>query len=318
MPTVTTDLSTVLTAATALERGARFNEALDLLDSVVGLEGHDRMQLLMIRAEVVARRDHVLGSSADGRDEHPLDEVLALARQVGTGPTESWDISMLALRRAYSDAMVREDGSPWFGPEGRDLDEVDRDAGRGGPAPRRGTGRRTTGWALMCLGWFNDNLRGDRVAAPASLPRGAGRRPSRGDDPLVFEAQRHLGDHAHDDGDHQGAVAAWAESTEAAARAGYLSGVLAQQLLLAVLARDAGDEAGARALAVEIGRVVRRDRRDPAGPAGRGVPCRASTPPARRRRPPPPVAETAVPYSGTAGLRDDARSGERLPLPHAP
>ena len=45
---------------------------------------------------------------------------------------------------------------------------------------------------------------------------------------------------------------AWHDSTEAAARAGHVLGVLAQQLLLAVLARDAEDESGARALATEV------------------------------------------------------------------
>ena len=75
------------------------------------------------------------------------------------------------------------------------------------------------------------------------------------DDPLlVFEAQRHLGDHAHDDGDHAEALEAWQESAGAAARGGHLLGVLAQQVLLAVLARDAGDEAGAVALAAEVRR----------------------------------------------------------------
>jgi hypothetical protein len=254
MPTVTTDLSTVLAAATALEQAARFDVALDLLDSVVGPEGRARLAMLMARAEVVARRDHVRGRRAESHEAHPLDEVMALAREVGTGPSDSWDVAMLALRGEYSDALVREDGSPWFGPAGRTPGVVDRMAAEAERlrAAAPDDGRRA--WALMCLGWINDNLRGDRTAAPAYYREALAIARAGDDDLLVFEAQRHLSDHAHDDGDHHGATAAWEESTEAAARAGYVSGVLAQQLLLAVLARDAGDEAGARALAAEIGR----------------------------------------------------------------
>ena len=133
-------------------------------------------------------------------------------------------------------------------------------------------GRR--GWACMCLGWFADNLRGDRAEAPVhySAALAAGR--AVGDPLLVFEAQRHLGDHAHDDGDQAGALAAWEESAAAAARGGHVLGVLAQQVLLAVLARDAGDEAGARALAAETLRWAEQLGRDPAGRPGRRLPGR--------------------------------------------
>jgi len=73
-----------------------------------------------------------------------------------------------------------------------------------------------------------------------------------GDPVLLFEAQRHLGDHAHDDGDPVGARERWEESTAAGGRARHIGGTLAQQLLLAVLHRDEGDEAGARAIAGEV------------------------------------------------------------------
>ncbi len=103
----------------------------------------------------------------------------------------------------------------------------------------------------MCLGWISDNLRGDRETAPGHYAEALALARVVDDPVLLFEAQRHLGDHAHDDGDHEVALAAWQESAAAAARGGHILGVLAQQLLLAVLARDAGDEAGARALATE-------------------------------------------------------------------
>ena len=133
-------------------------------------------------------------------------------------------------------------------------------------------GRR--GWACMCLGWFADNLRGDRVEAPRHYAEALAAGRAVADPLLVFEAQRHLGDHAHDDGDHAEARAAWQESAAAAARGGHVLGVLAQHVLLAVLARDTGDEAGARALAARDAAMGRAARRDPAGRPGRRLPGR--------------------------------------------
>lgn len=244
MTTATTDLSILLTAITALENAARYDDALALVDATRVSDERDRLELLMARASVVARRDYTRGSRSSG--DHPLEAAQELAARIGTGPTVAWDLAMQRLRRQYADQLV--DG---IGPAGRDAAVVDAmtvEAVRlRNTAPE--DGRR--GWACMCLGWFADNLRGDRAEAPRhySAALAAGR--AVGDPLLVFEAQRHLGDHAHDDGDQAGALAAWEESAAAAARGGHVLGVLAQQVLLAVLARDAGDEAGARALAAE-------------------------------------------------------------------
>jgi hypothetical protein len=75
-----------------------------------------------------------------------------------------------------------------------------------------------------------------------------------GDDLLAREALRHLGDYDHDRGDDRLALERWRRATALGARAGAVPGTLSQQMLLAVLARDAGDEAGAAALAAEIAR----------------------------------------------------------------
>jgi hypothetical protein len=247
MTTATTDLPTLLTAVTALENAARYDDALALVDATEVSDERDRLDLLMARASVVGRRDYTRGTRSSGG--HPLEAAHELAARIGTGPTVAWDLAMLQLRRQYADQLV--DG---IGPAGRDESVV---AAMTSEAARlRDTapddGRR--GWALMCLGWFADNLRGDRVEAPGHYTEALAAGRSVADALLVFEAQRHLGDHAHDDGDHDGALAAWQESTAAAARGGHVLGVLAQQVLLAVLARDAGDEAGARALVGETQR----------------------------------------------------------------
>ena len=105
----------------------------------------------------------------------------------------------------------------------------------------------------MYLGLIADNLYGERDAAPAHY-EAALRAGESGDDLLAREALRHLGDHDHDRGDHQRALERWGRATALGARAGAVPGTLSQQMLLAVLARDAGDQAGAAALAREIAR----------------------------------------------------------------
>jgi len=244
MTTATTDLPTLLAAITALENAARYDDALALVDATQVADDRDRLELLMARASVVGRRDYTRGAYSSG--DHPLDAAQELAARIGTGPTVAWDLAMQHLRRQYADQLVGG-----IGPAGRDRVVVDAMAVEAARLRDSAPDDGRRGWACMCLGWFADNLRGDRTEAPRHYTEAltAGRAVS--DPLLVFEAQRHLGDHAHDDGDHAGALAAWQESAAAAARGGHVLGVLAQQVLLAVLARDAGDEAGAQALAAE-------------------------------------------------------------------
>jgi hypothetical protein len=242
----TTPLTPIVDAVLALTRAARHDEALALIDATEVADDESRLALLMARAEVVAGRDHDRDA---GTTDHPLEQAAALASQLTLAPEKEWDLGMLRLRRRYSDQTASG-----LGPAGRDLAVVDGMLSEAGRLRDSAPDDTRRGWASMCLGWFNDNLRGDRAAAPPHYREALAAARATGDDLMLFEAQRHLGDHAHDDGDHAGATQAWEESAEAAARAGYVSGVLAQQLLLAVLARDAGDEAGAVALAREVER----------------------------------------------------------------
>ena len=72
---------------------------------------------------------------------------------------------------------------------------------RGGARPGDGPDDVRRGWASVCRGWITDNVLADRDAAPALFEPGLVAGAREGDDVLLFEAQRHLGDHAHDDGD---------------------------------------------------------------------------------------------------------------------
>ena len=81
---------------------------------------------------------------------------------------------------------------------------------------------------------------------------------STGDTLQASYAHRHLGDHAHTAGDLAEARRHWQLSTEQRQAAGHIPGVLAQQALLAVLARDEGNSAAAAAIATETNRWARQ------------------------------------------------------------
>ena len=161
-------------------------------------------------------------------------------------------MAWVTVRRAYSLAIRNPDGSYRMGPSGRDPGELDALVAEATRLRDEAPDESRRGWASVCLGWITDNLLAERDAAPAHYELGLTAARASGDPVLLFEAQRHLGDHAHDDGDLADARERWEESTAAGERARHIGGTLSQQLLLAVLHRDEGDEAGARAIAGEV------------------------------------------------------------------
>jgi hypothetical protein len=172
-----------------------------------------------------------------------------------------WDLDFLWLRHDYL-GQLRADGTWRFGPEGMDPHALAALRSRAGTLREQAPDEVRRGWAEMYLGLIADNLFGERDLAPghyeAALRAGesavSGVSGVSGDDLLAREALRHLGDHDHDRGDHARALERWTRATALGARAGNVPGTLSQQMLLAVLARDGGDEAGALALAREIAR----------------------------------------------------------------
>ncbi|MEN1890397.1 hypothetical protein [Streptomyces mirabilis] len=267
-------LDELIAAARELRIGGRWERATRLLDSGEATDPRSRALLALAAAEVALESDwfggtalaeprlaaaglfvEVLLASLDGK---PADEAQSDIR---------WDLDFLRLRHGYL-GQVRVDGVFRVGPDGRDPDapaalrtHAERLRGEAPDGVRRG-------WAEMYLGLVADNLFAERDVAPghyeAALCAGeageaggtgeAGGSHNSGDDLLVREALRHLGDHDHDHGDHARARERWSRATELGARAGTVPGTLSQQLLLAVLTRDAGDEAGAVAMVREIAR----------------------------------------------------------------
>jgi hypothetical protein len=245
----TTDLAAVREAALDLALATRYDEALRLLDRTQTDDPHVRVLLALTAADVADRADHLRGGSEAPDRVKVLDEELA-ASQPDADLT--WNAAWVRLRRGYSLAIRNPDGSFRVGPQGRDPGEIDALVAEATRLRDEAPDRARRGWASMCLGWICDNLLADREAAPGHYELALDAARVTGDDVLLFEAQRHLGDHAHDDGDLAGARERWEESTAAGARARHIGGTLAQQLLLAVVHRDEGDEAGARAIAGEV------------------------------------------------------------------
>lgn len=249
-------MSAIVSAARSLTFSTRFNEALELLDVAAATEavrGTQRggVRLALAAAETAIHADYVRGSQLAAARLAALDE-LTLAEEFDTNT--SFDVALARWRHQYAQQMRGPDGSSWFGPQGRDPQVVSQLAVGAEGLRSSAPDAVRRGWGSMACGWLSDNVLGERDRAPEHYESALAAGRASGDDYLVFEAQRHLGDHAYDDGDHDAALLRWREAAEAAARRGHVSGVLAQHLLLAVLARDAGDDAGARALALETAR----------------------------------------------------------------
>lgn len=247
--TATVAVGEILDAARELARAGRTARALTLLDSVETSDPADRARLALAAADA-------LMETAWFTDFGGLPARLATVDELATAaelaPDDRWDLAFLHLRHDYA-ALILGDGSFQPGPDGKDPGTMAALRRRGGELRNTAPDPHRRGWAHMYLGLIADNVFAERAAAfpeyLAALEAG-----ETGDDLLAREALRHLGDHAHGDGEHALALERWRRATALGARAGNVAGTLSQQILLVVSARDAGDEAGARALATEIAR----------------------------------------------------------------
>lgn len=233
-----THLDEILAAALELSHCSRWARALSLLDAAPGDPG----RRALTAAEVALESDWFAGTRL------AASRLAAADRLADPG----WDLGFLHLRHDYL-MLLRPSGAPEFGPAGKDPDALADLRSRATTLAAEAPDTIRHGWARMYLGLILDNLFAEREAAPPhyAAAREAG---ETGDDLLTREALRHLGDHARDSGDPGAARAHWERATALGARSGLVAGTLSQQMLLAVLARDTGDEPGARALATEIAR----------------------------------------------------------------
>ncbi|MGW0944932.1 hypothetical protein ACWD4O_20610 [Streptomyces sp. NPDC002623] len=249
----------LLRAIRELSRAGRWETAARLLDSLSVTDPDARVRVALTAAEVALEHDWFSGTDTAAERIAAADTVaLAVAvavavaeKETHTTSDDAWDLGFVRLRHDYA-RLLLVDGELRFGPAGKDPEALAALRRRARALCDGAPDGRRRGWAALYLGLITDNHFAERTAAPVHYEAALRAGEAGEDDLLAREALRHLGDHDHDRGDHTHALDRWRRATALGARAGTVPGTLSQQLLLAVLARDTGDEPAARALATEV------------------------------------------------------------------
>jgi tetratricopeptide (TPR) repeat protein len=239
----------IIAAATALTWAARYDVARRLLDSAVCSVGGGaaaRHLALTAAATAVHHDFRTVGARW-------APEAIAAAEAV-TDTEDRWRLDILELQHDYGRELIGPDGSPAFGCEGRDPARSAALARRAETLVASASDVADAGWAAFYRGLIDDNLTGDPGGAQRWLIQALGAAEQAGDDYLAGEALRHLGDHDAEAGELARARARWERSAELWARIGNMTGVLAQQLMLAQLAIKEGRPAAGTAIAQEVSR----------------------------------------------------------------
>ncbi|ADD40544.1 hypothetical protein [Stackebrandtia nassauensis] len=245
--TVKIPVPVLVDTARSLWKANRFAEAGALLGSATG--AGDDPRLALASAEVTIATDWFAGRATDP-------ESLAEPKRVidAHGDAETaWDLEFLFVRRGYGERLFSEAGR-WRKVEAPDLEEMNALRTRAEALRDNAPDGRRRGWAEFYLGLIGDNVFSEREGSPAHYAQALRAGEEHADDHLLFEALRHLGDHDHDAGDLPLTRQRWERSAHHAARAGLVGSTLAQLMLVAVSARDDGDEGGAVLLATEVAR----------------------------------------------------------------
>ncbi|MGH8880928.1 MAG: hypothetical protein ACRD0P_26835 [Stackebrandtia sp.] len=240
-------VETVIAAARCLRHANRYAEATALLTSAADPDEDPR--LAVARAEVLVADDWHHGRWTD---TDKMRDARRIVEAHGT-PVQIWDLDRQFVWAGYGRQLFTADGSR--------RQVSDREPAEMAELRRRAEalldsapdGRRRA-WAEFNLGLVGDNIFGERENSPAHFAAALRGAEEHGDDYLIFESLRHLGDHDHDAGDHELTRQRWERSAHHAAKAGLVGATLAQLLLLAVSARDRDDEGGAMLLATEVHR----------------------------------------------------------------
>lgn len=236
--TITCSLDAVLAAADSLVLAARWDVAVSLLRSTSVSAPHDVARVAVAVATAEVDRGFWQRS--------PSVDAVAQARKALDGdPALAWELDWLEFRSDYSVALYGDTKTP------------EQAAALGATAATLYASAPTAvrrGWVAFYRGLVADNIAGDRDSAPAHYEEALALATENGDDLLASYPLRHLGDHANDAGDVAGAREQWERSTALRQAAGFIPGTLAQQLLLGVLAQEAGDKATANAIGTEVAR----------------------------------------------------------------
>ena len=256
-PSVTSDLTArapvavdeIIAATTALSWTARWDIARRLLASAqtTGLDDATVWRFALAGATTAVHHDF--------RTAGPRWAPAAIAAaEAIADPDRRWGLDLLELQHEYGTELLRPDGQAVFGPDGHDPARLTALAGQAEALMRSAPDVAGAGWAAFYRGLIADNLIGDRDGAPAWFTRALEAAGQADDGYLAGEALRHLGDHDEEAGDLERARTRWERSAELWARIGNMTGVLAQQLLLAQLAVTEGRAPAGMAIATEVSR----------------------------------------------------------------
>jgi tetratricopeptide (TPR) repeat protein len=256
-PSVTSNLTArapvavdeIIVATTALSWTARWDIARRLLASAqtTGLDDATLWRLALAAATTAVHHDF--------RTAGPRWAPAAIAAaEAIADPDRRWGLDLLELQHEYGTELIRPDGQAVFGPDGHDPARLAALAAQAEALMRSAPDVAGAGWAAFYRGLIADNLIGDRDGAPAWFSQALEAAGQADDGYLAGEALRHLGDHDEEAGDLERARARWERSAELWARIGNMTGVLAQQLLLAELAVTEGKAPAGMAIATEVSR----------------------------------------------------------------
>ena len=246
---ISVGIDEIIAAATALTWAARYDVARRLLDSAVSAVDGDAAARHIALAAAATAVHH------DFRTVGPrwAPGAIAAAEAV-TDTQDRWRLNFLELQHDYGRELIGPDGSPATGREGRDPARAAALGQRAETLAASAADVADAGWAAFYRGLIDDNLAGDSGGAQRWLTQALGAAEEAGDDYLAGEALRHLGDHDAEAGELALARARWERSAELWARIGNMTGVLAQQIMLAQLAIREGRPAAGTAIAQEVSR----------------------------------------------------------------
>ncbi|HTW05639.1 MAG TPA: hypothetical protein VMF87_35470 [Streptosporangiaceae bacterium] len=258
----------VIAASTALAWAARWDLAARLLGCARATAPDDgaARRLAVAAAAVAVHHDFRTAGPRWAPDAMAAAEASVGATETGGAPTGAGvaateagaglrrRLDLLRLQYDYEINLTQPDGTPRFGPDGRDPAALAVLARRAEELADDRDDVAGSGWAAFYRGLIADNLTGDRDGAPLWFARALDAAERTADDYLAGEALRHLGDHEMESGDLAAVRASWERSAGLWAGIGNVTGVLAQQLLLADLAFGEGNPAGGTAIAAEVSR----------------------------------------------------------------
>jgi tetratricopeptide (TPR) repeat protein len=253
MSSIVTEIASrqLAAAARALMLAGQWDQAGALLRGAAPDGPGERAVLAVTQAEVAVNQDFWCRT---GLAPVALDEASAAVAEAPGDRGTGFDLELFRLQNDYATELFGPGEGLRSGPEDGDgtvaAGLAARAARLAGAAPDRG--RSAAAW--FYAGLIEDNLRGDAPAAQSAYATALAAAEAAGDELAESDALRHLGYHASEAGDADRARRMWERSAEQRQRAGAVPYVLSQQLLLAELTRDGGDEAAARGLAAEVRR----------------------------------------------------------------